>query len=377
MRNKKILLSIALAAILLQSPVYAQSDRKTTNINRGWLFLQGEASSSITSEKAKADGWKEVNLPHDFQIEQPWVAPAADEKANTSDAGANIKSRLSARGFKEMGSGWYVRSFTPSKDDKGKRISIDFQGIMYLGDVYLNGEKIGGTDYGYVGFEIDITDKLRYGEENTIAVYSNTAQPRDSRWYTGGGLFRDVNILYTDPLLYFNRHPLNISTRENKYVDMTVDVQCKTKQNTIAMQVIITSPDGTVVSDRKHELKRVRNYKYGQEFALPAVEIANPQLWNCENPNLYTAIVRLIREDGTVSDEVTKRFGIRDVALVAGKGLLLNGKKVLLKGYANHHTLGALGAAAYPRAMEKRIKLMKESKKLLKHFRISERLKPG
>ena len=360
MRNKKILLSIALAAILLQSPVYAQSDRKTTNINRGWLFLQGEASSSITSEKAKADGWKEVNLPHDFQIEQPWVAPAADEKANTSDAGANIKSRLSARGFKEMGSGWYVRSFTPSTDDKGKRISIDFQGIMYLGDVYLNGEKIGGTDYGYVGFEIDITDKLRYGEENTIAVYSNTAQPRDSRWYTGGGLFRDVNILYTDPLLYFNRHPLNISTRENKYVDMTVDVQCKTKQNTIAMQVIITSPDGTVVSDRKHELKRVRNYKYGQEFALPAVEIANPQLWNCENPNLYTAIVRLIREDGTVSDEVTKRFGIRDVALVAGKGLLLNGKKVLLKGYANHHTLGALGAAAYPRAMEKRIKLMKE-----------------
>ena len=272
--NKKNLFALALASLLLQTPVFAQSDRKVTNINRGWLFHQGESTPSITPGQAKAGGWREVNLPHDFQIEQPWVAPAADEKANNSDAGANIKSRLSSRGFKEMGSGWYVKSFTPSKEDKGKRILIDFQGIMYLGDVYLNGHKIGGTDYGYVGFEIDITQNLRYGEENIIAVYSNTANPRDSRWYTGGGLFRDVNIVYTDAQLYFNRHPLHITTRENRYVDMTVDVQCKTKQNTIAMQVVITAPDGTVVSDKKHELKRVRNYKFGQEFALPAVDIA-------------------------------------------------------------------------------------------------------
>ena len=70
--------------MLLQSPVYAQSDRKVTNINRGWLFRQGESSSAITTAKAKAEGWKEVNLPHDFQIEQPWVAPAADEKARAA-----------------------------------------------------------------------------------------------------------------------------------------------------------------------------------------------------------------------------------------------------------------------------------------------------
>ena len=360
MRKITTFFTFAISALFMLTPAQAQSDRKVTNINRGWLFHQGESNPAITPEKAKAEGWKSVNLPHDFQIEQPWVAPAADEKANTSDAGANIKSRLSARGFKEMGSGWYVKAFTPSKDDKGKRILIDFQGIMYLGDVYLNGKKIGGTDYGYVGFEIDITQNLRYGEENIIAVYSNTAAPINSRWYTGGGLFRDVNIVYTDAQLYFNRHPLNISTRDNRYVDMTVDVQCKTKQNTIAMQVVITAPDGSVVSDKKHQMKRIRNYKYGQEFTLPTVDIANAQLWDCEHPNLYTATVKLLRQDGSVSDQVTKRFGIRQIDLVPGKGLLVNGKKVLLKGYANHHTLGALGAAAYPRAMEKRIKLMKE-----------------
>lgn len=358
----KLLFTIttAIVSLLLPAAVQAQSARKVTNINRGWYFHPGDATPSITVDKAKADGWKPVNVPHDFQIEQPWVAPDASERADNSDAGANIKSRLSARGFKEMGGGWYVRTFTPASEDKGKRCLIDFQGIMYLGDVYLNGKRIGGTDYGYVGFEIDITKALRYGEENTIAVYANTADPKNSRWYTGGGLFRDVDIVYTDSRLYFNRHPLRISTRENRYVDITADVQCTTKQPKIAMQVIVTSPDGTVVSDRKYDMKRNRSYRYGQEFNIPAIEIANAKLWDCEHPDLYTATVKLLREDGTVSDEVTKRFGIREVSLVPGKGLLINGKKVLLKGYANHHTLGALGAASYPRAMEKRIKLMKE-----------------
>lgn len=358
----KLLFTIttAIVSLLLPAAVQAQSARKVTNINRGWYFHPGDATPSITVDKAKADGWKPVNVPHDFQIEQPWVAPDASERADNSDAGANIKSRLSARGFKEMGGGWYVRTFTPASEDKGKRCLIDFQGIMYLGDVYLNGKRIGGTDYGYVGFEIDITKALRYGEENTIAVYANTADPKNSRWYTGGGLFRDVDIVYTDSRLYFNRHPLRISTRENRYVDITADVQCTTKQPKIAMQVIVTSPDGTVVSDRKYDMKRNRSYRYGQEFSIPAIEIANAKLWDCEHPDLYTATVKLLREDGTVSDEVTKRFGIREVSLVPGKGLLVNGKKVLLKGYANHHTLGALGAASYPRAMEKRIKLMKE-----------------
>lgn len=360
MNKLQFTITTAIVSLLLPAAIQAQSARKVTNINRGWYFHPGDATPSITVDKAKADGWKPVNVPHDFQIEQPWVAPDASERADNSDAGANIKSRLSARGFKEMGCGRYVRTFTPASEDKGKRCIIDFQGIMYLGDVYLNGKRIGGTDYGYVGFEIDITKALRYGEENTIAVYANTAAPKNSRWYTGGGLFRDVDIVYTDSRLYFNRHPLRISTRENRYVDITADVQCTTKQPKIAMQVIVTSPDGTVVSDRKYDMKRNRSYRYGQEFSIPAIEIANAKLWDCEHPDLYTATVKLLREDGTVSDEVTKRFGIREVSLVPGNGLLVNGKKVLLKGYANHHTLGALGAASYPRAMEKRIKLMKE-----------------
>ena len=342
-------------------PLLAVAQSDTICLDRGWMFQLGEgASPAITVQKAKAEGWKEINVPHDFQIEQPWVAPSADERADNSDAGANIRSRLSARGFKEMGGGWYVKTITPEAAKKGKRALLDFQGIMYYGDVYLNGERVGGTDYGYVGFEIDVTNKLKYGVENTIAVYANTGEPKQSRWYTGGGLFRDVRLMYTDPQLYFLRHPLYITTTDNKTVHITANVQCLTKQNSVDMRVIITAPDGKQVKNEVYKVKRVRSYKYGQELEIPAFDIESPMLWDCDNHNLYTARVELIKENGTVAAVTSQRFGIRTVEFGPEFGLKLNGKKVLLKGYANHHTNGALGAAALPRAMEKRIKLMKE-----------------
>ena len=142
--------------------------------------------------------WRTVDLPHDFQIEQPWVVPNADERPDSTNVAANIKSRLSSRGFKEMGKGWYRYHFTPSDSLKGRRLLLDFGGIMYVGDVYLNGELVGKTDYGYVGFEIDITNKLLWNKDNVIAVMADTREPENSRWYTGGGLFRDVRLVVTD-----------------------------------------------------------------------------------------------------------------------------------------------------------------------------------
>ena len=359
--TKKKLYSTLFAIACSVIPAAAGTASDTICLDRGWLFKHGDdAPATITVGKAKTEGWKEVNVPHDFQIEQPWVAPSADERADNSDAGANIKSRLSARGFKEMGGGWYVKTITPEVSKKGKRALLDFQGIMYYGDVYLNGERVGGTDYGYVGFEIDVTRKLKYGEENIIVVYANTGEPKQSRWYTGGGLFRDVSLVYTDAQLYFLRHPLYITTKDNKTVNITANVQCTTKQNTVTMRLTVTAPDGNVVKNETYKLKRIRNYKQGQELVIPSFDIPSPMLWDCETPNLYTARVELLREDGTVSAVTSQRFGIRTIEIGPDFGLKLNGKKVLLKGYANHHTNGALGAAALPRAMEKRIKLMKE-----------------
>ena len=170
----------------------ASAQRHTECLNSGWEFrLNNEGE------------WRKINVPHDFQIEQPWVAPTADEKADNTDVAANIKSRLSSRGFKEMGKGYYRYHLTPDASWKGRRVLLDFEGIMYTADVLLNGQSVGGTNYGYVGFEIDLSDRLKYGEDNLIEVIADTREPGNSRWYTGGGLFRNVSLVTTPRDLYF------------------------------------------------------------------------------------------------------------------------------------------------------------------------------
>ncbi len=323
-------------------------ERQVINLNFGWEFrLNNEGE------------WRKVNLPHDFLIEQPWVAPAADEKADNTDVAANIKSRLSSRGFKEMGKGYYRYQLTPTDDMKGKRILLDFGGIMYTGDVFLNGKRIGGTDYGYVGFEIDITNELKWDAANELAVVADTREPNNSRWYTGGGLFRDVKLIATSKDLYFARHPLYITTRENRFVNISAEFTNYTKAKAIDMNVKVMAPNGQVVYEGKST--RQRNMPTRTLVnQVPEIEIQNPQLWDTETPNLYTVETTLLREDGTVADVASAQFGIRTIEMGPNYGLKLNGKKVLLKGYANHHTLGALGAANYPRAIEKRLQLMKQ-----------------
>ncbi len=334
----------------------------TINFNSGWRFTPGDpaGAASATSDDSS---WSLVNLPHDFQISQPWVAPASDEKGDKTNEMANIASRLSSRAFKEMGTGWYRKSFTPCDSWKGKRVLLDFQGIMLVGDVYLNGERIGGTDYGYLGFEIDITKLLKYGEPNVIAVKADTGKPDNSRWYTGGGLYRDVTIRITDPQQYFTRHPLYITTPTATpgHSTLVVDAEMANyvKADSLHVGINVTAPDGTTVYSTDKKLWNNRKQKI-REFRLDSVGIDNTLLWDCDNPNLYTLTATLYRPDGTVADVATERFGFRTLEFSPEFGMKLNGKKVLLKGNANHHTLGALGAAAYPRALEKRIKLLKD-----------------
>ena len=145
---KKILTFLLAASCCFVATAAAKTDglvRDTLSLNPGWQFHYGEEHT----------GWQAVNLPHDFQISQPWIAPSADEKGNSTDLAANFRSTLSARAFKELGAGWYRKSLDIPEGLKGQRILIDFQGIMLVGDVYLNGERIGGTDYGYLGFDVD------------------------------------------------------------------------------------------------------------------------------------------------------------------------------------------------------------------------------
>ena len=343
--------------VLTTLPIIAQ--RQVINFNYGWKFHLGNIDESkISSIVSLTADWRIVNIPHDFQIEQPWIVPAKDENSDCNDGASNFSSRLSARGFKEMGTGWYVKTYKPDIALKDKRILIDFEGIMYVGDVYLNGQRIGGTDYGYVGFEIDISKKLKYGENNIIAVKANTSNTINSRWYTGGGLFRNVHIVITDATMYFTRHPLYITTKDNKQINIQVGVTNNTRNNKVTLETKIYDEQKNVIYKKKADMPF--NHKMHQnELKLETINIVNLHLWSCEDPYLYTAEVTLIDEKGNTKDKASSKFGVRTIEFSPEYGLHLNGKKILLKGIANHHTLGALGAAAYPRAMEKRLELLK------------------
>ena len=362
MKKKTILFgSLQLGGFSLMGTLPAAAAvRDTISINCGWQFHRGDVKN-ISELKSTQGGDDVVNLPHDFLIGQDWVAPDASERPDNSDAGSNVRSRLSPRGFKEMGIGWYRYQLTPKDEWKGKRIVLDFQGIMLVGDVYLNGQRVGGTDYGYLGFDIDLSKLLKWGQVNEIIVKADTGKPNNSRWYTGGGLFRDVNLIVTDKNLYFPRHPLFIRTVNNKEIKIRANILNlqKTKKPQIPVEVKIQNAEGKVVTLQKSDLHFNAKWR-DREYELPSISLENAKLWSPDSPYLYTAEVTLYDNEGNIADQIREPFGIRTIEMNPEKGLLVNGKKVLLKGYANHHTLGALGAAAYPRAIEKRLKLMKE-----------------
>ena len=365
--NKKTILfaSLLLGGLPLVGTLSAEAAvRDTISINQGWQFHRGDVKN-IAELKSTQSGDDVVNLPHDFLIGQDWVAPDASERPDNSDAGSNVRSRLSSRGFKEMGIGWYRYELTPKDEWKGKRIVLDFQGIMLVGDVYLNGKRIGGTDYGYLGFDIDLSKLLKWGQPNEIAVKADTQNPSNSRWFTGAGLYRDVNLIVTNKDLFFPRHPLFIRTEGNKEVKIKAEIINQQKvakgQSTAKMPVgvRILDADGKVVVEQKNDIHFNAKWR-DREYELPSISLENAKLWSPDSPYLYTAEVTLYDSEGNIADQIKEPFGVRTIEIVPQKGLLVNGKKVLLKGYANHHTLGALGAAAYPRAIEKRLKLMKE-----------------
>ena len=365
MHSKILFASLLLGGLPLVGTLSADAAvRDTISINQGWQFHRGDVKN-IAELKSTQSGDDVVNLPHDFLIGQDWVAPDASERPDNSDAGSNVRSRLSSRGFKEMGIGWYRYELTPKDEWKGKRIVLDFQGIMLVGDVYLNGKRIGGTDYGYLGFDIDLSKLLKWGQPNEIAVKADTQNPSNSRWFTGAGLYRDVNLIVTNKELFFPRHPLFIRTQGNKEVKIKAEIinqQKVAKGQTAAKMPVgvrILDADGKVVAEQKNDIRFNAKWR-DREYELPSISLENAKLWSTDTPYLYTAEVTLYDSEGNIADQIKEPFGVRSIEIVPQKGLLVNGKKVLLKGYANHHTLGALGAAAYPRAIEKRLKLMKE-----------------
>ena len=326
-------------ALMKNTPLEGFVSQQKALFNFDWKFQLVTKENKGTNFAAPAlddSSWRILDLPHDFQFEQPWT-----------------KAGGGARGFKPMCEGWYRKSFQADPLWKGKRGVMDFGGIIYLGDVYLNGHKIASTDYGYVGIEADLTPYLHFDKENIVAVYASTGPKKGSRWYTGGGLFRDVYLQVQNPT-HIARHGIYITTPEVASDKATVAVQVEVdgwQKHDVLVRTTIRNPEGKVVGSAHNTMPK-HTHQTCTELKLPAIILKNPQLWSCNTPQLYSADVVVVA-DGMVVDSITEQFGIRKLEFSPEFGFKLNGEKIFLQGNANHHDLGALGAASYDRAIER------------------------
>ena len=345
---KNIRLYPVIIGIFFTTFLFSQSSEENIRINQlfnfDWKFKAGEVSQAQSPTFDDTD-WRKLDLPHDFQFEQPWDSTASR-----------------GRGFKAMGVGWYRKTFKADPAWQGKRVLLDFEGIMLHGEVWLNGKKIGGTDYGYLGFESDIADNVIYDSDNVVAVRASTGEMSNSRWYTGGGLFRDVHLVVKDSIS-IARHGIFITSPSicDQHAEVSVQVEVegiKNKQYDLEIIARIFSPEGKHVAETKM-LAPKKTKLTSVEVPLPMVNIYSPLLWSCETPNLYSAEVELVL-NGKVIDKLTEKFGIRTLEFSKEFGLKLNGKKAFLKGVANHHDLGPVGAAAYETSFARMMDRLKD-----------------
>ncbi|MDE6000368.1 MAG: DUF4982 domain-containing protein, partial [Bacteroidaceae bacterium] len=198
------------------------------------------------------------------------------------------------------------------------------------------------------------TRAVRYGDENVVAVYSSTGPTNGSRWYTGGGIYRNVWLRVCNETR-IARHGLYVTT-DGERVNVQMQVVNWQKHN-IYCRARVKDAQGRVVASTERGMPD-HTIQNNTEVQLPAMTVPNPLLWDVDAPHLYT-VEALLEEDGVVIDSVADQFGFRTIEYGTDFGFKLNGKKVFLAGIANHHDLGAVGAAAFPTAIERQLRQLK------------------
>lgn len=325
--------ALLLAAICLFSVADFSFARDVFNLKKWEYSLDG---SGVT---------KEVIIPHDFQMEMPW-----DESAG------------GARGFKPMGTATYRTSVYADPSWEGKTVYLDFEGVAMQADIYVNGKDAGVIDYGYIGGSFPVQELLEYGADNEILVKVSTGKADGSRWYTGGGLIRPVRLIVKNPVS-IARNGLYVTTPEVSSSKSTASLQVEVegfrlKDEDVLAVAKYLDPQGNPIGEVSAALPKM-NYLQNIEVQLPDFSVSGTQLWDIDSPNLYKVSVSLVK-DGEVLDSDELEFGFRTIEYSKEFGFKLNGHKVFLKGMANHHDLGALGAAAYDGGIERMMKRMKE-----------------
>ena len=304
--------------------------RVTKDFDNDWLFYQGAAENAENTDFNDAS-WRKLNVPHDWSIEGKFDA---DNK--TGGAG----------GFLPSGISWYRKHFTVADKDKNKRISIEFDGVMGISDVWINGFHLGQRPDGYISFEDELTDHINFGKDNVIAVRADTSLQPASRWYTGAGIYRHVRLVLKNPVNFpnggvFVSTPQVIDKQAVVKIFGEIVNQSNAAKN-VSLQVDIFDPNGKKIGAGETESMSVAPH---QTINLEReITVQNPQLWNVGKGVLYRAAAK-IRDGKQTLDDKTVSFGIREFHFDADTGFWLNGKNFKIFGAALHHDGSAFGAA--------------------------------
>lgn len=386
-RNLRPWLAAAVGAI----GILSASGRERMSFNDGWRFQHGDpqevgdrltyrklrdwlipsASGFIVNDRvlaaaARPEGnpggdisyvqpnfddsrWRRLTLPHDWGIEGPF---------NQEYPGETGK-------LPWWGVAWYRKQFNIPARDAGQRFVLEVDGAMSHAAVWLNGQLVGGWPYGYASWQLDLTPYLQFGSQNVLAIRLDN--PKDSsRWYPGGGIYRNVWLTKTAPL-HVQPWGVFVTTPKVDSREATVAVEVKlADESPSSAPVQVTTTVYELKSGQTRPGKKigsaalVGSMDQGRGvFRSDRLVVPRPKLWSIAQPNRYLAVTTVERA-GQVVDRVETPFGIRTIAFTADQGFLLNGRRVPLQGVCNHHDLGALGAAFNERAAERQLEILKE-----------------
>lgn len=331
--------------LILFQPVWAQemnTDRKQL-FDDGWDFYLGDSIPAQINTPNPVN-WRKVDLPHDWSIE------GIVNIDNSSKGGG---------GYFPTGIGWYRKTFRTPASWRGKKISVYFEGVYMNAEVVINGKSLGTRPYGYSSFSHDLSPFLKMSGENVMLVKVDNSQQPNSRWYSGSGIYRHVWMVVTDPV-HVAQWGVSVTANNISAKQALVQVASLIKNETAFAQTITVATnlvDGTSKKAGSHQVK-IQLDANSEKQVVQNIVVKQPLIWSVENPHLYQAHVYL-SSPGKKLDETQTTFGIRSIKFSAEKGFQLNGTTVKMSGGSVHHDNGCLGAAAYDRAEERKVELLK------------------
>jgi beta-galactosidase len=371
-------LSLALLVTICAGMAQA-ADQRDRRFDSDWRFLRADANGAEQPDFDDS-AWRILDLPHDWSIED---LPSGEDVASASGGGADLAQdakqdaaaggppsrvgpfdpKISAGGASTGhvvgGTGWYRKHFSLDPADRDKLVAMRFDGVYMNADVWLNGTHLGNHPYGYTSFQYDLTPYLKpAGEKNVVAVRVRN-EGKNSRWYSGSGIYRHVWLTVTEPLhvpLWGVYITTPMVSPETATVKVATEVENSQNAETeVVVRTQLLDSDGAVLSSAESPLRLPPNSTQKVEQSL---DVNKPRLWSPDAPNLDRAEVDVLANDEVI-DHVSEPFGIRRIEVDAENGFRLNGNVVKLKGGCMHHDNGPLGAAAIDRAEERRVELMK------------------